>query len=170
MILAIDVQYKANNGFVCGITFNSWKSQSIQQVYYVIVKNVKEYIPGKFYKRELPCILHLLDSISEPIKTIVIDGYVYLDGKTKMGLGAHLSRCISDDINIVGVAKKPFITLNEGAQIYRGKSKKPLYISCLKDELTLQKTNILSMYGEHRIPILLKKVDSLCREYAQKNE
>jgi len=36
-----------------------------------------------FYKRELPCILKLLDKLEQPPSCIVVDGYVFLDGKKK---------------------------------------------------------------------------------------
>ena len=45
--------------------------------------------PGQFYKRELPCILELLKQVNPLPNYIVIDGYVYLGGDEKPGLGKH---------------------------------------------------------------------------------
>ncbi|WP_207420305.1 hypothetical protein [Desertivirga brevis] len=51
----------------------------------------QEYIPGEFYKRELPGILSLLDKINfELIQAIIIDGFVILNDEGKPGLGGYL--------------------------------------------------------------------------------
>ena len=55
------------------------------------IDGTDEYVPGEFYKRELPCIIKLLDLVEEHIDCIIIDGFVYLDGDTRPGLGKHIS-------------------------------------------------------------------------------
>ena len=45
-------------------------------------------------------------------------------------------------------------------------SVKPLYITT-SGHLDETKANVASMFGEHRIPFLLKRADQLCREEAK---
>jgi len=61
MILAFDTYYFDNKAKTVCISFNSWTDKSPINVYNEIIKNIAEYEPGSFYKRELPCILALLE-------------------------------------------------------------------------------------------------------------
>ena len=45
------------------------------------------YRPGRFYERELPGLLAVLQEAGEEFKTIVIDGYVHLKPHIGKGLG-----------------------------------------------------------------------------------
>ncbi|WP_211183724.1 endonuclease V [Pseudoalteromonas arctica] len=161
--MAVDVQYYENYAVIAGITFNNWTDKSPLKVYKSIVHNLKEYIPGEFYKRELPCILQLLEEHQLSIQVIVIDGYVYLDGESKPGLGKYLNEQLPNT-KIIGVAKGRFDGISERYAIKRGASKKPLYITSIGFDVLTANFNISSMHGEHRIPTLLKLVDQLCRE------
>ena len=67
MILAIDVAYTENAAQVAGIVFESWTSSSISNHYLITIKPIADYESGQFYKRELPCILKLLDLVKETI-------------------------------------------------------------------------------------------------------
>jgi hypothetical protein len=71
-----------------------------------VVPSVEPYVPGEFYRRELPCILRVLETISESIDVIVVDGYVWLEG-TRPGLGAHLFDTLGTKVAIICVAKDP---------------------------------------------------------------
>ena len=73
-----------------------------------MIEHADEYISGQFYKRELPCILQIFSKVKEPIEVLVIDGYVWLDGKRMPGLGAYLYRALDEQVKIVGVAKNAF--------------------------------------------------------------
>jgi Endonuclease V len=48
------------------------------------------YEPGSLYKRELPILLALLQQLEQHPATIIVDGYVWLDGDHRPGLGAIL--------------------------------------------------------------------------------
>ncbi|WP_428242018.1 endonuclease V [Gynuella sp.] len=166
MILAIDVQYLNESAYVAGISFNSWEDEDVQKEYTSFVRKVEPYEPGSFYKRELPCILALVEEFSLKPSVIVIDGYVYLDGKDKPGLGKRLYDALVGKAEVIGVAKKSYAGLESGHEIFRGESKKPLYITTTGD-LELAKASINNMYGKNRIPVLLKRADQLCREEAK---
>ncbi|PSF07586.1 endonuclease V [Marinobacter fuscus] len=169
MILAVDVQYLNESAHVAGIAFDSWEDEEAQKEYTSFVKKVEPYEPGFFYKRELPCILALLEEFSLKPNVIIVDGHVYLDGKSRPGLGKRLYDALVDKPEIIGVAKKSYADLESGHEIFRGKSKKPLYITTTGN-LELAKSSIKNMFGKNRIPVLLKQVDQLCREEANKSK
>lgn len=164
MILAVDVQYHNESGFAAGLIFNSSNATSPDEIFYAKTTPVEEYIPGEFYKRELPCIMRLLRENSVHPDRIIIDGYVYLDGVSLPGLGYFLFNELNQKIPVIGVAKTSFGNISENFSILRGKSKKPLYITSIGIGLQESKDIIKSMHGNDRIPTLLKSVDRFCRE------
>ena len=129
-----------------------------------MIEHTDEYISGQFYKRELPCILKILGKVKEPIEVLVIDGYVWLDRKRNPGLGAYLYDALDEQVKIIGVAKSAFKGSSHAKKVYRGRSKKPLFVTAAGISFSEAATNIQSMHGNHRIPTLLKMVDQLSRE------
>ena len=96
MILAVDVDYKQNNeAIIAGILFENWESKGITKEVIVKIDKVEEYISGEFYKRELPCIMTLLDKLSKLPDSIIVDGYVYLNNNKK-GLGGYLYEALDE--------------------------------------------------------------------------
>lgn len=80
MILAFDTYYFDNKAKTVCLEFNNWNEDKNFKIHSEIIDNVSEYIPGEFYRRELPCIISLLNQIDlENIEAIVVDGFVYLD-------------------------------------------------------------------------------------------
>ena len=106
MILAIDVHYRATFAKAVAIEFATWDVESPTEIYEKIIHEVEAYIPGQFYKRELPCILSILRDIElTNFDCIIIDGYVTLDDHGKPGLGWHLYEALDHKIPVVGIAK-----------------------------------------------------------------
>jgi len=163
LILAVDVHYDNNHAVVAGVIFNKWDDGIASSSHVSTVDQVSDYIPGRFYKRELPCIIQLLKEHNLSPEYILIDGYVYLDGNASPGLGSHLYDALQHKVKVIGVAKKPFIGITRKYEVYRGASKKPLYVTCAGIQLANAKTLVTSMHGDHRIPTLLKMVDQLSR-------
>jgi len=163
MILAIDVDYhKDNTAKVAGVLFENWEDKEPKEVYISHIEQVNEYISGEFYKRELPCILDILKKVTQELDYIVVDSYVYLN--EKMGLGAYLYKALNKEIKIIGVAKSEFRDISSDTYLYRGESKKPLYITSAGVDLEVAKRFVSIMHGKYRFPTLLKEVDRLCRE------
>lgn len=164
MILAVDVDYCDSFATVAGITFREWDDQEPEEIYVSRVVGVAEYIPGSFYKRELPCILALLSEHNLTPDVIVIDGFVYLNGIDAPGLGKHLYNALDERVVIIGVAKRAFKDIGDKFGLYRGESKNPLYVTA--EGISIQKARkaIVQMHGKYRNPSLLKKVDRICRE------
>lgn len=168
MILAIDVQYVDGKGIAAGVLFEDWQS-GVPVAEYTSETDVREdYVPGEFYKRELPCILKLLDEHALSPDTIVIDGHVFLDEHKRPGLGKYLYDALGGETVVVGVAKNAYAGMGEEHAVVRGNSRNPLYITVAGDSLESAKANVQSMQGGHRIPLLLKRADQLCRDGANK--
>ncbi len=115
------------------------------------VDHVSEYIPGQFYRRELPCILRLLDEHALAPEYILIDGYVYLDGHSRPGLGKYLYDVLQHKVKIIGIPKNPSMSITREYEVYRGRSRRPLYVTCAGEQLSVCKRRVETMSGAHRL-------------------
>jgi deoxyribonuclease V len=163
MLIAIDVYYRQHEARVAGVLFDDWMDAQPLEVISCAVNAPPEYQPGEFFRRELPCILSLLEIIDFKLETIIIDGFVFLDGTDNPGLGKHLYDALNAKVPIIGVAKSPFKGITDHFALTRGQSLRPLYVTCEGLALDQAKTKILSMHGNYRIPTLLKLADTASR-------
>ena len=86
MLLAIDAYYKETKAQVVGVLFN-WEDENPKNILVETVERVEEYIPGEFYKRELPCLLKIVEKVNlSDLEAIIVDGHVYVENE-KYGLG-----------------------------------------------------------------------------------
>lgn len=161
-MLAIDVYYYNEIGKVVGLLFKEFTDSKPINIVQKEIQDIALYEPGAFYKRELPCIISLLSEVNiSEIELIIIDGYVFLDDEGKMGLGAYLYNYLSQKIPIIGVAKTSFHDNTKNViEVFRGTSTKPLYVSSIGIHIQEAATFIKSMFGNNRIPTLLKLLDS----------
>ncbi len=166
MKLAVDVYYLEKSAYAAAVAFSSWKDEKHQGIFGARLSNISAYRPGAFYKRELPCILRLLQEHNLKPEFIIIDGYVFLDGDSQTGLGKHLYDALSGQVKIIGVAKRPFSNIPKKCELLRGDSRRPLYVTSAGVAQEEAKKKIKSMAGKHRVPYLLKKVDQVCRKMA----
>ena len=128
-----------------------------------MIKGVEGYKPGKFFKRELPCILKLIEEHQLRPGCIVIDGFVFLDGISEAGLGKYLYDALEGNVIVIGVAKNRYKNIDSKYEIYRGSSRKPLYVTVIGIDIEQAKRNILAMHGKFRLPTMIKRVDQMCR-------
>lgn len=165
MIGIIDVYYKNNWANAALIGFDNWENEQVLLRKNKLTPIQNNYIPGEFYKKELPPIISLLDDFELSIFDLfIIDGYVYLDDQMKAGMGHYLWNALDNHFPIIGVAKNKFETIEKLSKpIFRGKSQKPLFVTSADIELQLAATLIKEMGGPYRIPNLLKEVDQLSR-------
>lgn len=126
------------------------------------MEGVEDYVSGQFYKRELPCILNVLEKVTENIDLIIIDGFIWI-GEYKNGLGAHLYQSINPKVPVIGVAKSYLKDSISYLKVYRGQSINPLYVSAIGADLNYSANLIKELKGNFRIPNILKKVDKLSR-------
>jgi len=159
----LDVQYNENkNAVVASIGIKRWEDREISYFNTHLIEKIEPYEAGAFYKRELPCLLIALEGLNN-IECVVVDGYVWLKEESHYGLGMHLYEALERKIPVIGVAKNRFNQTPKKCELFRGKSKKPLYITSIGVELEEAKGYIAKMDGLYRFPTLLKKVDSLAR-------
>ncbi len=163
MILATDTHYTDTVARTAGVMFGEWTDEEPVSTHLVETTQVAEYEPGSFYKRELPLILALLETVTPKPSAIVIDGYVQLDEDGRKGLGAHLFDSLGGKAPVIGVAKRTFKGSPHAVAVYRGGSQRPLYVTAAGVEKAEAADWIRSMSGDHRHPTLLKLVDRLCR-------
>jgi deoxyribonuclease V len=166
MIAAFDVHYLKNGcASAAVVLFSDYRDAEPAAVYTQFLSGAADYIPGEFYRRELPCIFTLLRRIDEVPDEMVVDGYVMLGNKP--GLGQHLFNSFGGKIPVVGVAKSKFEGAG-GVEVFRGGSIHPLYVTSAGVDLKKASERIRTMHGIHRIPTLLKRIDVLAREQARK--
>lgn len=169
MLVCVDVDYRDAPGggtraFAAGIVFADWASPTSAAEHVVQIAAVAEYEPGQFYKRELPCVLAVLEQVEFGIHGIVIDGYVVLDEHGTLGLGGHQWEQLGRRIPVIGVAKNPFSRPNPSIELLRGDSQRPLYVTALGVDVEAAAADVHRMHGRFRLPTMLKRVDRLCRD------
>ncbi len=144
------------------LLFHDWPDDTEAGVLIKRLPPAAPYQPGQFYLRELPCLLHVLRRAPAPLSVGVIGGYVWLGDQGQPGLGARLQKELGGPV--IGVAKTTFHGSPDAVEVLRGQSQKPLYVSAAAIDLAEAARAIERMYGPHRIPTLLKRVDRLCRD------
>lgn len=177
MIIALDSYYKEDICNTSLVLFANVESQIPILTDTIFTKVKTKYIPGEFYKRELPGIEKILFKfqLDHPdywnnVDIIITDSFVRLKVEDKEwdGLGNHLHNIIKDKI-IIGVAKSNFGDCDQISEIiYRGNSKTPLYVQSTRDNY-IASLFIKQMHGKYRIPTMLKEVDKLSRNFDQSN-
>ena len=169
----MDVGYHKHGATAAAVAFADWSDPLPAREWTVEIDDVAEYVPGSFYLRELPCLLELLQAVPTPA-TLLVDGYVWLDGQGRRGLGAHLYEALDGKIPVIGVAKTSFNSVRDDAgtcgddqlscqEVVRGVSRRPLFVTAVGVALATAAVWVASMHGAHRVPTLLKRVDQLSR-------
>lgn len=160
--IAIDSYYYSENDcYTVGVIFEDWKDSKPLQIISCHISEFGAYIPGEFYKREMPGILKLLEMINlKEFDTIIVDGYLTLDNE-RPGLGKHVAEEISkvsSSIQVIGVAKSKFEGIT-AEPVLRGEAKNPIYVQGISGQV------IKEMAGDYRIPDLLKILDKETKKY-----
>lgn len=164
MLLALDVYYRKTYAVAVGVIFD-WFDDKSQKIIIEYIDEVDEYIPGEFYKRELPCIMRVIKQVNiGELEAIIVDGHIYVE-KDTYGLGGKLYEQLYGQVPVIGIAKSPFYANKDMTiEIYRGKSKMPLYISSIGIDLNEVVEKVINMTGEYRIPTILKTLDMLTKK------
>lgn len=165
MIACVDVDYPEQGGARAAcLVIPEWTAAQPAAEYLCRIDEVAAYEPGSFYKRELPCVLAVLERVREVIELIVIDGYVTLDAGGRAGMGAHLYAALDQRVPVIGVAKHPFRGYHGAIELLRGSSARPLYVTAIGIDAEAAANDIRRMHGRFRLPTVLKRVDRLCRD------
>lgn len=166
MILAFDTGYFDDRAKTVCIVLEHWRATALHKVYAAVSENIAVYVPGQFYRRELPGILALWQRVEEKDpEAVLIDGFVYLDDEGRPGLGAHLYEQLRGKIPVIGVAKNDYVTIQKNKRlVWRGGSKRPLYVTSAGIDMDVAAHHVQSMAGPFRVPTLLKELDRLTKQ------
>jgi deoxyribonuclease V len=108
MIVCVDVHDHDSAAVAAAVEFENWvDAQPLHEVS-VDLTVVGPYEPGKFYRRELPCLVAALSALPQRPQVVIVDGYVWLDDDRTPSLGAHLFDALAREVVIIGVAKSSF--------------------------------------------------------------
>jgi deoxyribonuclease V len=160
-LACLDVDYRGDQAMAACLLFNAWTDAAPAGSRVAHLPAVAPYEPGRFYRRELPCLLAVLEQAG-PLEVVVIDGYVWLGPDRGPGLGAHLYEALGRSTAVVGIAKTPFADTS-AAEVIRGQSLRPLRVTAAGLDLGEAARSVEKMHGPFRVPTLLKQVDQLCR-------
>ncbi len=100
MIACLDVDYREAAAYAAGIAFHDWPDTAPAAEKVISVVGVEPYQPGQFFRRELPCLLAVLRELP-PVAVVIVDGYVWLDGVSVAGLGAHLYQALEGKVAVM---------------------------------------------------------------------
>ncbi len=163
LFAAVDVHYRKKTATTALVEFSDFSTCSITRSFVQESEIPAPYVPGKFYLRELPCILKILEQTGKHYQMIVIDGFVFLRKPVCHGLGGYLAKALGYRTIIIGVAKNYFKRARRCVEVTRGRSSKPLYVSAFNMEPESAGLLIREMHGEYRIPSILRITDQLSK-------
>lgn len=161
----LDVYYHGASGATATaacVLFDDWLAREPTEEIVREISAVAPYEPGQFYRRELPCLLAVLEALPQLPRILLIDAYVTLDDAGTPGLGARLFSALGEAAAVVGVAKTHYAGA-PAIPTFRGASRNPLYVSAVGSPVEEAARQVARMHGEFRLPTLLQRVDRLSR-------
>lgn len=161
LLACVDVDYRAGMAVAAGLWFRGWTAGQHEAQAVAGFSGVAGYEPGEFYRRELPCLLGVLQD-GPRADIVIVDGYVSL-GQGHPGLGAHLHEALDRKVPVVGVAKTAYRSATEAIEVRRGQSTAPLFVTAVGIDAALAAKAVAQMHGPYRVPALLRAVDQLAR-------
>ncbi|HEY3571988.1 MAG TPA: endonuclease V [Thermoanaerobaculia bacterium] len=161
LVACLDVDYRETIAIAAGVWLRGWIASEPELEVVTTLDEVAPYQPGEFYRRELPCLLAVLER-GPSADVVVVDGYVWL-GPGRPGLGAHLYQALGERMVVVGVAKSRFLSATDAVPVYRGNSRSPLYVTAAGVSAEEAAGWVAGMHGDYRVPSMLRRVDQLAR-------
>lgn len=163
MIVCVDVDYRAHVAVTGCVGIRQWidAAPAFEHAARRAVE-AEPYVPGSFYRRELPCLLDALKDIPRP-DVVVVDGFVWL-GPDRPGLGAHLHAALHRSVVVIGIAKGAFRGASPAVKVLRGKSTQPLFVTAAGMDANDAADAVRSMHGSFRLPTIVKRADRLARD------
>lgn len=165
MLAIIDAAYSENSSAAACVTATGWEASHTQDEFIFQSGRPAAYEPGQFFKRELPLLLGALAKLPRRPEIVVIDGYVWLDGDSRPGLGAHLYEALEEKCAVVGIAKTAFASAADWSEpVLRGVSRSPLYVTAAGITRSQAASGVARMHGKFRVPTLVRRADRLARQ------
>ena len=160
LFAAVDVHYGLAGARAALVAAADPRFAAIVSSKSVLVPQAEAYRPGEFSLRELPALRTVCRGVGS-LALIVIDGYVDLDPAGRPGLGARVHGELG--IPVIGVAKTRFTGATHAAEIRRGGSARPLFVTAAGMTVDDAADLIRNMSGPFRLPDALRAVDRLAR-------
>lgn len=158
---AVDVHYAGEHARAALAVYEDMTFSTNVSDHVADISRPSPYEPGSFFKRELPCIRTVLE-IGPALDLLVVDGYATLNPQDRPGLGAYAAAAFG--IPVIGVAKTHFRTATHAAEVTRGSSTKPLYVTTAGGlEIDVAARIVREMSGSGRVPGALARADALAR-------
>ena len=161
--IALDVTYHDHHAVVGLVRFRDWDAAEPLSHAIISCPAAPAYIPGKFYRRELPCLVMALASIASDYSHVLIDGYVHLHEPHGKGLGYHVHEHLAGRAVVIGVAKSRLAMARDFVPICRGRSRRPLFVSAIGMDRFAASAIIARMHGQYRLPTMIRRADSLAK-------
>jgi deoxyribonuclease V len=165
MIAVLDAAYAEDRAGAGCVLAHDWAAETPAHAFGLRSGAPQPYVPGAFYQRELPLLLALLRATPAPFSSVLVDGYVWLDGSGRPGLGAHLYEALGGAVPVVGIAKTRFAGDAFAVEVCRGASARPLYLTTAGIEPGAAADHVRGMHGCGRIPTLVRAADALARAH-----
>ncbi len=165
-VAVLDVHYANRGARAACVLAETWETAVPLATWVSEIEAVAPYTPGAFYKRELPCLLAVLQLLPKRPDVLVVDGYAWLPPGDVPGLGARLHEALGGAVPVVGIAKTPYAGVERSSKILpviRGRSKKPLYVTAAGLQAEAAAARVRQMAGAHRVPALAQLADALAR-------
>jgi deoxyribonuclease V len=163
LFVAVDVHYvDESSARAAAVAVSDQRFSQISFTSTAMVLVDTPYQSGAFYRRELPPLRAVIPA-SGRLALIVVDGYVDLDPAGRPGLGAHVHAEFG--VPVIGVAKTRFVTAVHAAQVLRGSSSRPLYVTAAGMPIADAARLVSAMAGRFRLPDAIKLADRLARGF-----
>jgi deoxyribonuclease V len=159
VIAIVDVQYAGTRARAGCVIAHGWTDAAPADERTRETEVAAAYVPGEFYRRELPPVLDILRGV-DGLATAVIDAHVWL-GHDRPGLGARLHEALGGAVAVVGVAKNAFASA-PSLPVVRNAAR-PLYVSAIGLDPHDAAARVAAMAGPYRIPALIRRADQLAR-------
>jgi deoxyribonuclease V len=160
LFAAVDVHYGLAGARAVLVAATDPRFATIVSSKSVLLPQAEAYRPGEFYLRELPPLRAVCRGAGS-LALIVIDGYVDLDPEGRPGLGARVHGEFG--VPVIGVAKTMFRGATHAAEIRRGRSARPLFVTAAGMTVGDAADLVRNMTGPFRLPDALRTVDRLAR-------
>jgi deoxyribonuclease V len=161
LCVAVDVHYLRSGGArAAAVAATDAAFTQVLGERTVVVPEVLPYQPGEFYRRELPPLRAVLESIGG-LGLLVADGYSDLDPGGRPGLGARAHAEFG--IPVIGVAKSAFATATHAIPVLRGSSARPLFVTAAGMPRADAAELVRRMAGRFQVPDALRRADELAR-------
>jgi len=80
MLATLDVDYDETtlSGTGAAVVFEHWEDAMPMAEYAAKCGGIQPYVQGQVFRRELRCLIAVLEKVREPLSVLVVDGYVTL--------------------------------------------------------------------------------------------